>query len=59
MTGYELELLKGINRYLNEIVVEIKKTNNLLGGICSVADKSFVQPAIDTNVPFGATSKSE
>ena len=49
MTEYELELLEGIRDSLREIVVEIKEANRLLGGVCSVADKSLAQPAIDHN----------
>ena len=53
MTDYELELLEGISHSLKEIVVEMKEANRLLGGVCSVADKSLAQPAIDPdkNVP--------
>lgn len=47
MTEYELGLLEGISRSLKEIVVEMKEANRLLGGVCSVADKSLAQPAID------------
>ena len=47
MTEYELELLEGISHSLKEIVVEMKEANRLLGGVCSVADKSLAQPAID------------
>ena len=47
MTEYELELLEGISHSLKEIVVEMKEANRLLGGVCSVSDKSLAQPAID------------
>ena len=49
MTEYELELLEGISYSLKEIVVEMKEANRLLGSVCSVADKSLAQPAIDTD----------
>lgn len=47
MTEYELELLEGISHSLKEIAVEMKESNRLLGGSCSVADKRLAQPAID------------
>lgn len=52
MTEYELELLEGISHSLKEIVVEMKEANRLLGGVCSVADKSLAQPAIDPDKKF-------
>ena len=52
MTEVELELLEGINQSLKEIVVEMKEANRLLGGVCSVADKSLAQPAIDPDKKF-------
>lgn len=48
MKDYELEL-EEISHSLKEIVVEMKEANRLLGGIRSVADKSFAQPDIDKN----------
>lgn len=47
MTEYELGVLESIQNSLREIVVEMKEANRLLGGVCSVADKSVAQPAID------------
>ncbi len=47
MTEYELELLEGISHSLKEIAVEMKESNRLLGGVCSVADKSLARTAID------------
>ena len=52
MTDYELELLEGISHSLKEIVVEMKESNRLLGGICSVSDKRLAQPAIDPDKKF-------
>lgn len=52
MTEYELELLEEIRYYLKEIVVQVKKTNRLLGGSCSVADNSLNHPAKDMNAPI-------
>ena len=47
MTEYELELLEGISYSLKEMVVEMKEANRLLGSVCSVANNSLAQPAID------------
>ena len=46
-------MLEGIRDFLKEIVVEMKEANRLMGGVCSVADKSIAHPAIDPdkNVP--------
>lgn len=52
MNDYELKLLEGISYSLKEILVEMKEANRLLGGICSVADKSLAQPATDMNAPI-------
>ena len=48
MTEVELELLMEISHSLKEIVLEMKESNRLLGGVfCSVSDKSLAQPATD------------
>ena len=52
MTDYEIALLEKISYSLKEIVLEMKEANRLLGGVCSVADKSLAQPAIDPDKEF-------
>ena len=52
MTDYEIALLEKISYSLKEIVLEMKEANRLLGGVCSVADKSLAQPAIDSDKKF-------
>lgn len=52
MTEVEFEKVCSIATSLEEIARQLKEANRLLGGVCSVADKSLAQPAIDPDKKF-------